>query len=86
MWFALLEFKVILISYKTDRIVCNCWAVHADNAGDDRETHLDLVPGTKTLEPLELDKAHAFAWIEGGFWASVRKRDTTDVWSSLTNS
>lgn len=41
--------------------------------------HLQLVPGTKTVKPLELDKAHAFSWIKGGLWASVRKRDTTDV-------
>ena len=40
--------------------------------------HLELVAGTKTVKPLELDKAHAFAWIKGGLWASVKKRDTTD--------
>ena len=41
--------------------------------------HLELLPGTKTVKPLELDKAHAFAWIKGGLWASVKKRDITDV-------
>ena len=41
--------------------------------------HLQLLPGTKTVKPLELDKTHAFSWINGGLWASVRKRDTTDA-------
>ena len=41
--------------------------------------HLQLVPGKRTRKPLELDKAHAFSWIEGGLWAAVRKRDITCV-------
>ena len=73
MRFALLELKVTLISYEVDLLVC----VQVALAMIVR--HLELVPGTKTAKPLELDKAHAFAWIKGGLWASVKKRDTTDV-------
>jgi len=37
--------------------------------------HLQMVPGTKTQKPLQLDKDHGFAWIEGGLWANVKKRE-----------
>ena len=37
--------------------------------------HLQLLPGTKTLKPLELDKDHAFAWVQGGLWVNVKKRE-----------
>ena len=37
--------------------------------------HLQMVPGTKTMKPLQLDKDHGFAWVQGGLWASVKKRD-----------
>merc|ERR1712055_1048893 len=37
--------------------------------------HLEMLPGTKTLKPLELDKDHGFAWVKGGLWANVKKRD-----------
>jgi len=37
--------------------------------------HLEMLPGTKTARPLELDKDHGFAWIQGGLWANIKKRD-----------
>ena len=37
--------------------------------------HLQMLPGTKTVKPLQLDPHHGFAWIQGGLWASVKKRD-----------
>ena len=73
MRFALLELKVTSISSQVDLILCMQVALAMI------VRHLELVPGTKTVKPLELDKAHAFAWIKGGLWASVRKRDTTDM-------
>ena len=71
MRFALLELKVTLVSM-SDFILCMQVAMAMI------VRHLELVAGTKTVKPLELDKAHAFAWIKGGLWASVKKRDTTD--------
>jgi len=41
--------------------------------------HLELLPGTKTVKPLELDPAHAFSWVKGGLWAKVKKRDATNA-------
>ena len=41
--------------------------------------HLELLPGTKTVKPLELDPAHAFSWVKGGLWAEVKKRNATDT-------
>ena len=41
--------------------------------------HLELLPGTKTVKPLVLDKAHAFCWVKGGLWAVVKRRDATDT-------
>ena len=74
MRFALLELKVTSIfSSQVDLSVCIQVALAMI------VRHLELVPGTKTAKPLELDKAHAFAWIKGGLWASVKKRDTTDM-------
>merc|ERR1712223_543540 len=37
--------------------------------------HLEMLPGTKTARPLELDKDHGFAWIQGGLWANIKTRD-----------
>ena len=72
MRFALLELKVTSISYL--RLISSTQVALAMIV-----RHLELVPGTKTVKPLELDKAHGFAWIKGGLWASVKKRDTTDM-------
>ena len=38
--------------------------------------HLQLLPGTKTQKPLKLDKDHQLAWIQGGLWANVKKRES----------
>ena len=37
--------------------------------------HLQFLPGTKTQKPLQLDKDHSFAWVQGGLWANVKKRE-----------
>ena len=74
MRFALLELKVAsILSSQVDLILCMQVALTMILR------HLELVPGTKTAKPLELDTAHAFSWIKGGLWASVRKRNTTYV-------
>ena len=39
--------------------------------------HLELLPSTKTVVPLELDPTHAFSWVKGGLWAKVKKRNVT---------
>ena len=73
MRFALLELKVTSVSMSEfDLILCMQVALAMI------VRHLELVAGTKTVKPLELDKAHTFSWIKGGLWASVKKRDTTD--------
>ena len=41
--------------------------------------HLEMLPGTKTARPLELDKDSAFAWIQGGLWANIKKRDIWNI-------
>ena len=41
--------------------------------------HLEMLPGTKTARPLELDKDHGFAWIQGGLWANIKKRDIWNI-------
>ena len=38
--------------------------------------HLQFLPGTKTQTPLKLDPDHGFAWIQGGLWANVKKRES----------
>ena len=38
-----------------------------------------MLPGTKTARPLELDKDHGFAWIQGGLWANIKKRDIWNI-------
>ena len=72
MRFALLELKVTSILSQVDLILAQVALAMIVR-------HLELVPGVKTVKPLELDKAHAFSWIKGGLWAQVKKRDTTDV-------
>jgi len=37
--------------------------------------HLDLMPGSTTIKPLQLDPSHGMAWFKGGLWASVKRRD-----------
>ena len=37
--------------------------------------HLQLLPGTKTLKPLQFDKDHSFAWVQGGLGAKVKQRE-----------
>ena len=32
-------------------------------------------PGTKTTEPLELDGESSLAWIKGGLWATIERRE-----------
>ena len=34
-----------------------------------------FTPGTKTIEPLVLDKNSALSWVKGGLWAKVVERD-----------
>jgi len=37
--------------------------------------HLELMPGSTTIKPLQLDPSHGMAWFKGGLWASVKRRD-----------
>ena len=37
--------------------------------------HLELLPGSTTIKPLQLDPEHGMAWFKGGLWASVKRRD-----------
>ena len=32
-------------------------------------------PGTKTTEPLQLDGESSLAWIKGGLWATIERRE-----------
>jgi len=37
--------------------------------------NLELLPGSTTIKPLQLDPTHGMAWFKGGLWASVKRRD-----------
>jgi len=37
--------------------------------------HLELLPGSTTIKPLQLDPSHGMAWFKGGLWASIKRRD-----------
>lgn len=34
-----------------------------------------FTPGTKTKEPLELDPQQQLAWVKGGLWANIKRRE-----------
>ena len=38
-----------------------------------------FLPGTKTLEPLELDPKSSLTWAKGDLWARIVKRDHASV-------
>ena len=72
MRFALLELKVTSVLNK-NIVNCNDCALKVAVVMIVR--HLQLLPGTKTLKPLQFDKDHSFAWVQGGLWAKVKKRE-----------
>ena len=32
-------------------------------------------PGSRTMEPLQLDPDNALAWVKGGLWARIERRE-----------
>ena len=69
MRFALLELKVAMLI----TIILNILLIKVAVAMLVR--NLELLPGSTTIKPLQLDPTHGMAWFKGGLWASVKKRD-----------
>ena len=40
-----------------------------------------FTPGTKTVEPLEMDPVSQLGYAKGGLWARVVRRDKHDQWA-----